>query len=489
VTPDRPAGPDVIIMGAGVSGIAMAAALRRAGFDSILVLEQSQGVGGTWWDNRYPGAQCDVPSHLYSFSFAPNPDWSRVFAPAGEIQSYVERCVNQRDLARHMRLGVRVTDARWNEADGRWTVTTDRGDSYRPRIFVVSLGPLSHPRYPPGIEAFGGVVMHTSRWNPDYDFAGRSVAVIGSAASAIQVIPKLAEVAARLTVYQRTPSWIVARPDRPYRRIERGLFRMRAWARLYRWWLYWQFEARIVGFRGRGFVHATMKRMALRHLEEQVSSPALRERLRPSYPIGCKRILLSNEYYPALSRANVELVPSSASAFTATGIVAADGVSTQVDAIVCATGFDTMDPLAAVRIEGRDGKTLASAWSDGPEAYRGVAVPGFPNLFLMVGPNTGTGHTSLLIPIEAQARYVVDCVRELDRRGAGSLEVRADATRAYNETIQARLRDTVWASPACRSWYKTSSGRVVAIYPGAITRYALGLRRPRFDDYDFTPIS
>ena len=350
---------------------------------------------------------------------------------------------------------------------------------------VVSLGPLNHPRYPEGIGAFRGEVMHTSRWNPDYDFRGRRVAMIGSAASAVQVAPKIAEVAAQLTVFQRTPSWIVARPDRPYRAFERSLFRFKPWGRLYRWWLYWQFEARITAFRGRGLAHALLKRMARRQLESQVADPALRARLRPDYPIGCKRILLSNEFYPALSRPNVRLVSSAASGFTADGVVGTDGAITSVDAIICATGFDTMDPLAALPIEGRAGATLAAAWREGPEAYRGLTVPGFPNLFLMVGPNTGTGHTSLLIPIEAQARYVVDCLRELRRRGMASLEVGVEPTRAYNEQIQARLAGTVWASAACQSWYKTPSGRVLAIYPGAVTRYALELRRPRFDDYSF----
>ncbi len=485
MTPGAGTDPDVVIVGAGMSGIAAATGLKRAGLESFLILEKSAGVGGTWWDNRYPGAQCDVPSHLYSFSFDPNPDWSRMFAPGDEIQAYAERCVAHLDLGRHLRLGVCVTEARWQEADGRWQVTTDRGEILRPRIFVVSLGPLSRPRLPSGIDAFAGVVMHTSRWDPAHDFTGRRVAVIGSAASAVQVVPMLAKVAGHLTVYQRTPSWIVARPDRPYGRAERALFRLGPWARLYRWWLYWQFESRITAFRGRGLVHAVLKRMARRHLEDQVPDPALREQLRPDYPVGCKRILLSNEYYPALMRPNVQLVPCAARSFTRDGVIASDGTETRVDAIVCATGFDTMDSLAALRIEGRDGQALADTWRDGPEAYRGVAVPGFPNLFLMLGPNTATGHTSVLIPIEAQARYVADCIQELDRRGARSLEVRPGPTQAYNDAIQARLADTVWTSPACQSWYKTPSGRVLAIYPGAITRYALGLRRPRFEDYTF----
>ncbi len=478
--------PEVVILGAGMSGIAVAVALQHAGIHSFLLLEQSAGVGGTWWDNRYPGAQCDVPSHLYSFSFDPNPDWSRAFAPGAEIQAYVERCVAKHGLQSHLRLGTRVTAARWDAASGRWQVETDQG-TLRPRVFVVSLGPLNHPRLPPGIEAFQGEVMHTARWNPDYDFQGKRVAVIGSAASAVQAIPPLATIAARLTVFQRTPSWIVARPDRRFLRIERLLFRLRPWARLYRGWLYWQFESRFSAFRGRGPAHWLLRQMARRQLEAQVPDRVLRERLRPTYPIGCKRILLSNEYYPALARPNVALLAQAAAGFTADGIVADDGTKLEVDAIVCATGFDTLDPLAALSVTGRDGIRLQDAWADGPEAYRGVAVPGFPNLFLMLGPNTATGHTSVLIPIEAQARHVAACALELRRRRAASLEVRAAPTQRYNQWIQARLAGTVWASPACDSWYKIKAGKVLAIYPGYITRYALSVRRPRYADYLFSP--
>jgi cation diffusion facilitator CzcD-associated flavoprotein CzcO len=476
--------PDVVILGAGMSGVAAAIALTRAGKRSFVMLEQAAGIGGTWWDNRYPGAQCDVPSHLYSFSFAPNPDWSRAFAPAAEIQRYVERVARQAGITDRLRLGVRVLSARWDDATGRWDIATT-GGTFRPRHFVVSLGPLNHPRYPDGIEAFQGPVQHTSRWDPGVDLGMRRVAVIGSAASAVQVIPPLAASAAHVTVFQRTPSWVVARPDRPYGSLERALFRFAPWSRLYRWWLYWEFEARVPAFRGRGLAHTLLRRMARQQLERQVADPALRERLTPTYPIGCKRILLSNDFYPTLAQENVTLVNAAAARFTANSVIAADGTETPVDAIVCATGFDAMDPLASLPIEGRDGATLAATWRDGPEAYRGVTVPGFPNLYLMLGPNSATGHTSVLIPIEAQAGYVVTCIEALARGNADSLEVREAAMRLYNARIQTRLAATVWASDRCRSWYKTPSGRVLAIYPGPITRYALGLRRLHREDYTF----
>jgi len=480
-------GPDIVILGAGMSGICMAITLKRAGIDSFLVLEQSGGVGGTWWDNRYPGAQCDVPSHLYSFSFELKPDWSRVFAPSGEIQRYVAHCVGRYGLGPHVRLNAEIAAAEYDERAGRWRLTTRSGELLQPRFFVLSLGPLNHPRLPAGIEAFQGEVMHTARWNHAYDFRGKRVAVIGSAASAVQVVPALAREAARLTVFQRTPSWIVARPDRPYTAVEKALFRCPPIARAYRAWLYWRFEANFAAFKGHGAMYRLLTHMATRHLAQQVADPALRERLRPRYPMGCKRILVTSDFYPALGRDNVALVAQAAGGFTARGVVAADGQEHEVDAIVCATGFETVEPLANLPIRGAAGRTLAVAWRDGPEAYHGITVAGFPNLFMLLGPNTGTGHTSVLIPIEAQARYTLACIREVGRRGAGSIDVRADVMAQHNADLQRRLAATVWASPACTSWYKTRAGKILATYPGYITRYVLDTRRPRYADFQFEP--
>jgi len=485
--PGAAADADIVILGAGMSGICMAIELKRAGIDSFVVLEQSGGVGGTWWDNTYPGAQCDVPSHLYSFSFELKPDWTRVFAPSREIQAYVEHCVRRYGLASHLRLNTEIRAAGYDERAARWRVTTTQGLIYRPRFFVLSLGPLNHPRLPPGAEVFRGELMHTARWNHHYDFRGKRVAVIGSAASAVQVVPALAEQAAQLTVFQRTPSWIVARPDRCYSRVERWLFRAAPLARAYRAWLYWRFEANFAAFKGRGLMYRLLTHMAGSHLARQVPDAALRERLRPRYPMGCKRILVASDFYPALGRANVELVSQAAADFTPSGVVAADGSVREVDAIICATGFETVEPLARLHVQGTGGRTLAAAWRDGPEAYHGITVAGFPNLFLLLGPNTGTGHTSVLIPIEAQARYTLACILELTRRGARSIDVRADVMQRHNVELQRRLADTVWASPSCTSWYKTRSGKVLATYPGYVTRYVHETRRPRYADYVIEP--
>lgn len=479
--------PTVVILGAGMSGICMGIMLKRAGIDSFLIIERSPAVGGTWWDNIYPGAQCDVRSHLYSFSFQPKADWSRVFAPSREIQSYVEHCVDKYGLRRHLRLDTAVTAARYAADESRWQLTTSTGSSLSPRIFVCSVGPLNTPRMPPGIEAFKGEVMHSARWNPAYDFDGKRVALIGSAASAIQITPPLAESAARLTIFQRTPSWILPRPDRAYRRIEKTVLKFKPLATLNRWWHYWAHDIRYLAFGGRGLVHRGMVALADSHRRAQVRDPALRQLLRPRYPMGCKRVLISSNYYPALCRPNVEIIDGAAGAFTSDGIVAADGKLHAVDAIVCATGFDTLELLPGLPIHGLGGLALANAARGGPEAYRGTAVPGFPNLFLLLGPNTATGHTSALIFIEAQAAYTLKCIQELGRQGQSSLEVRADVVRRHNHDLQARLARTVWASPACGSWYKTAAGKIVAIYPGHSTRYLLEMRRPDFRDFRFSP--
>lgn len=473
----------IVILGAGMSGVCMGILLKRAGIDSFVIVERSPGVGGTWWDNVYPGAQCDVRSHLYSFSFEPNPDWSRSFAPSREIQAYVEHCVDKYGLHGHLRLNTTVTEACWDAVALRWRLRTAEGDSLTANIFVCSVGPLNRPRLPEGIEAFTGTVMHSARWDSAYDFHDKRVALIGSAASAVQITPTLAATAARLTIFQRTPSWILPRPDRAHRRIEKALLRVGAVARLTRWWHYWVHDIRYLAFSGRGPLYRAMSALANRHRHHQVASPALREKLRPDYPMGCKRVLISSDFYPALSRPNVELVSHAAAKFTADGVIAADGSVHRADVIVCATGFETIELLAGTTVVGAGGKRLIEATPGGAEAYRGTLVAGFPNLFLLLGPNTGTGHTSALIAVEAQAGYIVKCIRHLDAERAASLEVKPGAAHDYNRALQDRLTRTVWASPACSSWYKTSTGKVLALYPGYSTRLLLEMRTPRFADF------
>ncbi len=468
-----------------MSGICMGAELRRAGIGSFTIVERSGGVGGTWWDNVYPGAQCDVRSHLYSFSFEPKADWSRVFAPSHEIQAYAEHCIDKYGLRPHLRLGTTVVSARFDAAAARWRLRTSDGALLEAQVLICSVGPLNRPRWPAGIVAFGGERMHSSRWNRAYDFRGKRVALIGSAASAVQIAPSLAAAASHLTVFQRTPSWILPRPDRAYHPIEKALQRITPFARLNRWYHYWVHELRYGAFRGRGLLYRFMVALAERHRRLQVPDPDLRERLRPRYPMGCKRILITNDYYPAIGRPNVTLVDQEARTFESAAVVAADGSRHPVDAIVCATGFTATELLPDIEVTGLGGVRLAEATAGGPDAYRGIALPGFPNLFMLLGPNTGTGHTSVLIPIEAQARYARLCIEELARRDAAAMDVRQDVTCLHNAELQRRLARSVWASPACGSWYKTANGKIVALYPGPITRYVLEMRRPAFSDFRF----
>jgi cation diffusion facilitator CzcD-associated flavoprotein CzcO len=468
-----------------MAGVCMGVMLKRAGFNSFTIVERSPSAGGTWWDNVYPGAQCDVPSHLYAFSFEPNADWSRAFAPAREIRSYLEHCIDKYGLSSHLRLGTSIVEATYSTTDRCWTLRTSAGEVMRADVFICSVGPLNRPRLPDGIDAFRGKVMHSARWDEAYEFRGKRVALVGSAASAVQIVPHIANVASRLTVFQRTPSWILPRPDRAYSAPERALYRLRPVARLIRWWHYWLHDIRYVAFSGRGFIHRAMGALANRHRGRQVRDPELREKLRPRYPLGCKRVLISNDFYPALGRSNVDLRAAAAVEFRADSVVGADGSVHAVDAIVCATGFDTLELLPDVTIRGASGMTLTEATAGGAEAYRGTCVPGFPNLFLLLGPNTGTGHTSALLALETQARYVVKCLEKLVQRGSRTIEVLAEPTREHNRDLQRRLSQTVWASLACGSWYKTRTGKIVAIYPGPTTRFFLEMRSPRFEDFSF----
>ena len=468
-----------------MSGICMGVILKRAGIDSFTIVERSAGVGGTWWDNTYPGAQCDVRSRLYSFSFEPKSDWSRVFAPGAEIQAYAEHCVDKYGLRPHLRLNTTLSSARFDTERAAWQFATAGGERLEARVFVCSVGPLNRPRWPPGIDAFRGERMHSARWNPSYDFRGKRVALIGSAASAVQLAPPLAAGARHLTVFQRTASWVLPRPDRAYTSVEKALMRMPPFARLSRWWQYCAHDLRFAGFRGRGLLYRLIVALADRHRRRQVADVALRDRLRPRYPMGCKRILITSDFYPTLARPNVTLVSQAAASFTPEAVIAADGSRHEVDAIVCATGFNTSELLPDIEVTGAGGARLSDVAGDSPEAYRGVAIPGFPNLFLLLGPNTGSGHTSVLLAIEAQARYVHRCVTALTHRPGESIEVRRDVADAHNRDLQQRLSRTVWTSSSCGSWYKNAAGRVFALYPGHCTRYLLEMRRPDFRDFRF----
>jgi cation diffusion facilitator CzcD-associated flavoprotein CzcO/acetyl esterase/lipase len=481
----RSAEHEVVILGAGMSGLCAGVKLKRAGIHDFVILEKQHGLGGTWWDNTYPGAHVDVPAPAYSFSFAPNPDWTRRFASAPEIQAYMQRLAARFGLLAHLRLGTQITDASFDDATGHWRIRTDKGDVLRARHFMCSSGPLSRPRWPDiaGLADFQGQRLHSARWDHGAVLRGQRVAVIGTGSTASQLVPPVAEQAEQLHLFQRTANWVMPRMDRRYNALDRALAHLPPYAAMVRWnW------AQVLEWGRRGFEDGTLARRGLlataaAHRRRQVRDEALRQRLTPTYPLGCKRIIYSNDFYPALCRPNVELVTEAIERITAHGIVTADGRERPIDVLVCATGFDVAHSLSAIRITGLQGRTLADTWADGPEAYHGITVSGFPNLFLMLGPNTATGHTSTLLYIEPEVDHAIACMQAVRDGGHRWIDVRPEAMREHNRGLQTRLAASVWSQ--CRSWYRLDNGRVFALYPGYTREYVTAVLQPDPAAYAF----
>jgi cation diffusion facilitator CzcD-associated flavoprotein CzcO len=489
---EPPASPiddvEVIIVGAGFSGLGVAARLERAGIRSYRILEAADDLGGAWRDNTYPGCACDIPSPLYSYSFDQKPDWSSLFAPQPEILGYLHDVARKRGLYEHIRLGTRVQSATWDARWSRWTVRVTSGARYRARFLVLAVGPLHHPVIPElrGIETFRGPTFHSAAWRHDVDLAGRKVAVIGTGASAIQFVPAIADRVAELNVFQRTPPWILPKADRPFDARHRRLARSFP---PYRWkvrqQLFWIHEKRATGFVADPAAMAGTAELARSYLERQVADPQLRARLTPDYAIGCKRLLISSDWYRTLVRPHVQVYDGGVREVLPDAVVTDDGTVVPADVLVYGTGFDAQD---SVRLEvvGRGGRTLAEAWSAGKEAYLGTTVAGFPNMFLMVGPNSGLGHNSQVFMIEAQARYVLDLVRRVRRHGA-AVEVRDEVQHAFNDWLNDKLTQTVWETGGCRSWYRDPrSGRNTVLWPDTTIAFWRRTRRARREDYTFT---
>jgi cation diffusion facilitator CzcD-associated flavoprotein CzcO len=478
----------VVIVGAGFSGLGLAIQLKRHGVEDFVVLERAAEVGGTWRDNTYPGCACDVPSHLYSFSFAPNPEWSHHFAPQPEIWQYLRWCVARFDLGPYIRYGCEVRAAAWDEEASRWCLTTSQGP-LTADVLALGQGPLSEPSLPdiPGLDRFPGTLFHSARWDAAHDLTGERVAVIGTGASAIQLVPHIQPRVDRLFLFQRTPPWIIPRQDRPIAGWRRALFRRVPLAqRLARYGIYWQRELGALALVYRPQLVRAAQKQSLRHLTSQVADPELRAKLTPRYTMGCKRILLSDDFYPALTRPTVEVVAERIREVRGSTIVTADGAEREVDTVIVATGFHVTDAPIAARVRGREGRTLADVWRDGPRAYLGATVAGFPNLFLLIGPNTGLGHTSMVFMIESHLAYILDCLRLMEAQGVQAFEVRPEAQAAFNEEIDRRMRGTVWTS-GCMSWYLDAGGRNATLWPGFTFEFRR--RTHRFDPaaYALTP--
>jgi len=495
--PPLTAGPvetavDVLVVGSGFAGLCMAIRLQQAGIGNFLILEKGSEIGGTWRDNRYPGCACDIPSHLYSLSFEPSTDWTRLYASQPEILAYLKRVADKHGLRRRIQLNITLRDAAWDESALLWRVTTAAGERLACRVLVSGMGALHHPAIPsiPGLDRFEGRSFHSAAWDEGYDLRGKRVAVIGTGASAIQFVPEIAGQVERLHVFQRTPPWMLPKLDRPIAERERRLMqRLPPWRRLVRRRLFVEHEMRAFGFAVDPRLMAKVEGFARGHLARQVADAGLRARLTPDYTIGCKRVLISNDYYPALQRPSVELVTDPIREVREGAVVTADGAARPVDAIIFGTGFRATDALSRVAVTGRGGAVLAEAWRrGGMRAYYGVSVAGFPNFFMLLGPNTGLGHNSVVIMIEAQVRYVLSCLRLMRRRGARAMEVRPEVETLFNTRLDRRMDRTVWQAGGCRSWYQDAEngGRNTTLWPGFTVEYAWRTRRVNPTDYVLT---
>lgn len=477
---------DAIIIGAGFAGLAAAIKLKEAGFGRLTVLEKGDRIGGTWRENTYPGACCDVPSRLYSYSFALNPDWSRAFSPHDEIRAYMDRVAAQFGVADRFRFNAEVEKAEWDEAAGRWVVTLKSGETLSAPVLISGLGQLNKPGYAgiPGVAAFKGDSWHSARWRHDVDLTGKTVGCIGAGASAIQYIPEIAKAAGKVVIFQRTPNYIVPRMDRAFSSLEKWLFRTLPFTdRLMRNLFWFMMDKRFEAFKLGSKAGETFKTQALAYLDSVVTNPDLKAKLTPDYEIGCKRILVSDDYYQALMAPNVELVTQAVETVTASGVKTRDGAEHACDVLVYGTGFVTTDFIHPVEITGAGGRSLAEAWKDGAEAYLGVTVASFPNLFMLYGPNTNLGHNSIIVMIEAQVGYVVEAMKELKRRKAKALTVTPEAFKRFNDELQADLAKTAWAG-SCSSWYKTASGKITNNWSGDTATYMKLMKRPVLADYE-----
>ncbi len=465
---------DVVVVGTGFAGIGTAIQLRERGIDDVVLLERGDAVGGTWRDNHYPGAACDVPSHLYSLSFEPKPDWSSSYARQDEIREYLEGCVAKHDLRRLIRFGVEVTRADWDEATATWTLSTDDGRSWRARTMVMGIGFLRDPALArvPGLDDFAGPQMHSASWDHDVDLTGKRVGVIGTGASAIQFVPEIAPVAGHTTVFQRTAPWVIPKLDREYSTLEKLLFRfvpgLRAAKRAS---IYANMESTyFLFFQRKRPLTDVAEQVVTRVIRRQMADEEKIAKVIPDITLGCKRVLKSNDWYPTLDRADVTVETTGIDRVVADGVVLADGTKVELDVLVHGTGFAVENPLGVLDVTGRDGRDLRRTWGDRPTAYLGIEVPGFPNAFILHGPNTGLGHNSMVFMLESGMTFALQAIERIVRGGARTIEVREEAHDAYVAEVDERNEGTIWAS-GCQSWYLNEAGENYSLWPGSTIEY------------------
>ena len=473
----------VVIVGAGFAGLGMAIRLKQAGVNDFVILERGDRVGGTWRDNTYPGAACDIPSNLYSYSFAPNPEWSRSFSGSNEILDYIHYLVDEFDLEKHIRFNCNVTDLSFQEKAGLWEATV------RGRTAVMAQGPLSNASFPniEGLEEFEGKKIHSARWDHDYDFTGKRVAVIGTGASGIQIVPELVKTVGKLKVFQRTPGWVVPRPDFKTPDWHKKLFKkVPASQKAVRQALFWTHETMAMAVIWNSPLTRVAERLSLAHLHNQVEDDWMRRQLTPDFRIGCKRVLVSNDYYPALQKDNAELITWPIARLAPNGIRTSDGVEHQLDCIVFATGFDVSKSGTPFPVKGLDGRRLDEEWQGGAQAYKSINVAGYPNLFLTFGPNSGPGHNSALVYMESQLDYAVKGILRILDGNLKMLDVKEDVQQRHNQRLQKRLAKTNWNS-GCKSWYLTEDGFNATMFPGFATQYQRQMAQFEEQDYQLVP--
>lgn len=477
----------ILIIGTGFGGLGMAIQLRKAGYRNLTLLEKANRVGGTWRDNTYPGAACDVQSHFYSYSFEPKHDWSRKFGLQSEILGYMEHCVEKYGLGEHIRFNAEVSAAEFDQRRNCWTVTLTSGETLTARILITATGQLNQPARPriAGLDRFEGELFHSARWDHDYDLTGKRVAVIGTGASAIQFVPEIARQVKTLNLFQRSAAWVLPKPDRPFRPWEQWLFsKLPVWDRIYRYLIYWKNESRALAFTRFHGLLEVFARQARQEAKKRVTDPDKLRKLIPDYQIGCKRILISNDWYPAINQSNVNLVTDAIREIAPDGVVTADGEHYPVDAIILATGFRATEFLSPISISGRNGKNLNEAWKDGAVAFKGITVSGFPNMFMLYGPNTNLAHNSILYMLESQFRYVLDCLKALDKYPGAAMDVREDRQERFSQVVQSGLEGTVWDT-GCMSWYLDENGKNTVNWPGFTFTYRFATRHADTADYQF----
>jgi cation diffusion facilitator CzcD-associated flavoprotein CzcO len=469
---------EIAIVGTGFSGLAMAARLKRAGRDDFLILERARDVGGTWRENSYPGCRCDVPSHVYSFSFAPNPEWSATFSPQREIWDYLRKVADDEQLTEHVRFGCELERASWDAEAERWLLQTSSGP-ISARVLIAGAGPLHEPKLPqiPGLRDFEGTIFHSATWDHDHELDGERVAVIGTGASSIQFVPQIQPKVSKLHLFQRTPPWVMPRRQRPITGLERALYRrFPALQRAMRSAIYWARESFALPML-RVALAPLLRRVGEAHLARAVPDPELRTKLTPDYLPGCKRILVSNDYLPSLAKPNVEVVCDRIEEIRGRTVISTDGSEREVDTIILGTGFHVLDMPIAERICDGDGRSLAERWDGSPRAHRGTMVAGFPNLFLLLGPNTGLGHNSVVFMAEAQADYISRALRHMRAQRLETVEVSAEAQDRWNAEIEAKMEGTVWLEGGCSSWYLDRNGLNTSLWPDFSFKFARALRR------------